>query len=109
MTAEQTRNVPLVIWYHGTDGEAAEKIRRDGFRPHTYFSRHLEDALEFGDGHIFEVMFPKDVWSEAGWQMRWPEHRGPESIVAYYVLEKTAVSDNPELRKRIFESQEVPK
>lgn len=48
----------LRICYHGTDLEHATQIWRDGrFLDHTWFAKNLQDAIEFGGLHIFEVVF----------------------------------------------------
>lgn len=44
-----------VVWFHGTSLENASAIEKDGFKPGTWFSRHMEDALEFGGPCVFWV------------------------------------------------------
>jgi hypothetical protein len=51
----------LVICYHGTNSRAAQAIVGHGFAKGTHFAAHLEDALGYGGGHLFEVMFPADA------------------------------------------------
>ncbi len=95
----------LAIWYHGTSRAASEKIREEGFQPGTYFGEHLEDSLFFGGGHIFEVAFPGDMTSEAGWQVRVMERVGADQIVAHYVLDRTPLYHDEKLRQKVFDSQ----
>lgn len=55
----------MVVWFHGTTKENADIILREGFRPGTFFGKHMEDALHFGGGYIFEVYFaeaPSTYW-----------------------------------------------
>jgi hypothetical protein len=47
----------LIICFHGTNEANAKSILKRGFLPDTYFAAHLEDALEFGGNHVFEVAF----------------------------------------------------
>lgn len=105
--ASMSPNERLKICYHGTTAENAEKIRKEGFLPWTYFGEHLEDAVEFGGPHIFEVAFPENTTSESGWQFRDPEHVSPTRIVRYYLIIKDPVYENKELGRRIFESHEA--
>jgi hypothetical protein len=94
----------LKIWFHGTKLAAAQRIMGEGFQPGTYFGEHLEDAIEFGGGHIFEVAFPADWRSEAGWQMRIEEAVPVDRIVAYYVLRREQLFEDPGLRKHVCDS-----
>jgi len=55
------------IVYHGTSKENTEIIKRNGFKPNTYFALHLEDALEFGGEYIFYVILECD---DKNWQPR---------------------------------------
>lgn len=43
------------IWFHGTHYALAAKIEREGFKPGTWFARHMEDAVAFGGNCIFWV------------------------------------------------------
>lgn len=43
------------IWYHGTNQKNAKSILKNGFNKHTFFARHLEDALGYGGNYIFEI------------------------------------------------------
>ena len=55
------------ICYHGTDKQTASKILLEGFEIGTHFARHLEDAIEFGGDHIFEVSFKQKTLPK-NWQ-----------------------------------------
>ncbi len=94
----------LTIWYHGTDGVAANKIREEGFQAGTYFGEHLEDAFFCGGAHIFEVAFPADMTSEAGWQVRVMEHVPVTQIIAHYVLDQTYLYQDATLRNKVYDS-----
>lgn len=52
------------ICFHGTNITAALRIEEEGFRPDTWFARHLEDALAYGGNHVSLVAFddPPDDW-----------------------------------------------
>jgi len=104
-------NGSLVICYHGTDTEEkASRIRTEGFRPETYFAKHLEDALFMGGEYIFEVEFPCDVRFHNNpecWQFFQVNWVGAERIVAAYRIAATKLYENEELRERIFNSSEL--
>lgn len=100
---------PLVIVYHGTDQQAAARIAKEGFRPGTYFARHLEDATGFGGEYIFEVAFPKgpaDRLSrqKRGWQFVNPWVVPPSWIVAQTLYRSEPIMRNENLRKLVFKS-----
>lgn len=96
---------PLSIRFHGTSAENARKIRQDGFREWTYFAHHLEDAVAFGGGHVFEVVFTKaELKGNGGWQFRARTHVAPDRIVAHRVYESTMLHENEKLRKIVFKS-----
>lgn len=95
---------PMTICYHGTDAEAAEKIREEGFRLYTYFARNLENAVGYGGQHIFEVMFETAEIEMFGWQFKAPEQVMPDRIVRHYTFEKEVKLENKDLRERIFQS-----
>jgi hypothetical protein len=81
-----------VIAYHGTNREAAASIHREGFRPETWFSWRLEDALGFGGPCIFMVEFSDDPkrWSgfpeEDDWQFHTSIPIEPEHILGYTII-----------------------
>ena len=97
-------NTPMRIWFHGTTAGNADQIRTVGFRPGTFFAQHLEDAIEFGGSHVFEVAFPADVASRDGWQIREDRPVSSDRIVAYYRITQKLLYRNKELRREIFES-----
>ena len=95
----------LKICYHGTDEETAPKISREGFNPGTYFAEHLEDAIAFGGGYVFEVCFPQDTTSVSEWQFTTNERVPPDRIVRLRQVKfYTTVYEDKALGKRIFES-----
>jgi hypothetical protein len=65
------------ICWHGTDEETAQIILREGFKPHTHFAAHIEDALAFGGPFVFDVVFDKPA---PHWQFR-PEEAIPPSRI----------------------------
>ena len=76
----------LHIIFHGTTREKAEKILVKGFKPHTYFAKDLEEALEHGDGHVFEVLFEHKYapeWFEnfRCWQLKNKNRIPPSKII----------------------------
>ena len=95
----------LTICYHGTTEKNASLIEKVGFIAWTYFAKHLEDAVEFGGNHIFEVMFKKSEIPD-NWQFRLPKHIPSKNIVRHYEFNKTVINDNTSLRKKIFNSNQ---
>lgn len=97
---------PLCICYHGTDGVAAKAIQEDGFKGGTYFAKHLEDAIEFGGWHIFEVSFSvNDLPNHSeSWQFRIGEVVPPDRIVSHRIYGRITEFQNEELRVAIFKS-----
>ena len=67
----------IFICWHGTDEDTAKVILRDGFKPHTHFAAHLEDALCFGGPFIFDVVFKTEP---KNWQFVTKEQIPPEAI-----------------------------
>jgi hypothetical protein len=65
------------ICWHGTDEITAQVILRKGFKPHTHFAAHLEDALAMGGPFVFNVMFKEQA---PNWQFLNKEHIGPDRI-----------------------------
>jgi hypothetical protein len=102
-------NEQLKIWYHGTTEDAARSILREGFRAGTYFAEHLEDAVWFGGGFVFEVAFPATWTSEAGWQMTVAERFSPDRIVGLWRFTPEQLHENAALRTAVFESQPAEK
>ena len=50
-----------MICYHGTTAEAAELIKRHGFKSDSWFAIRCEDALAFGGPVVLKVEFDDDV------------------------------------------------
>jgi hypothetical protein len=100
--------MPWVICYHGTDADAAAQIRKEGFRPLTYFARHLEDAVGFGGEYVFEVVFDADELHANAWQFRLPQRIEVDRIVACTRMMSENIFENEKLRKRISDSWERP-
>ena len=44
-----------IIYFHGTNEEAAVAIRQEGFRAGTWFASHMEDSVAFGGPIVFMV------------------------------------------------------
>jgi hypothetical protein len=57
------------IWFHGTSEVAARSIAAEGFRPNTWFSAHLEDAIEFGGPFVFWTLLDYAPGTPGNWQM----------------------------------------
>jgi len=78
-----------VIAFHGTNHEAAAKIRVEGFRIGTYFAFKREDALFFGGHCLFTVKFDPDPskWhggeGDENWQFHIREHVPPDKIIDF--------------------------
>jgi hypothetical protein len=85
-------------WYHGTTEQIAKVILEKGFRPATYFGKHMEDALNFGGAFVFEVFFETDP--SANWQWRNSETIPPSDIHCLFRLAPTVLHWNPEVAKR---------
>lgn len=95
----------MKICYHGTNKTNADRILKEGFKPYTYFSRHLESALCYGGEWVFEVCFDETKVPD-NWQFIIKTQRGPENIVGlkhYKNIE--LIKENKELRNKIFEYQ----
>ena len=97
------------IWFHGTQHRKAQKILKEGFREGTYFADHLEDALEFGGNHVFQVVI--DFKFRRGrrdkmfsWQVVSANYISKENIVSYKIYPKPEkVFENKKLREKLFE------
>lgn len=88
----------LVICYHGTNARAAAEIVKYGFAKGTHFAAHLEDALGYGGGHLFEVMFPAEVVPPNHWQFTIGRRLPPSRIVSYRIVQQRKVIENEKLR-----------
>ena len=94
-----------VICFHGTDEISAAEIRREGFSEGTFFSKHLEDALEFGGPWVFGVCFDEDKLSPGCWKFRISNGKPCGDIVDLtHYAEVAKVFENADLRQTIFES-----
>jgi hypothetical protein len=51
------REPEFITCYHGTSKENADKILNKGFKPDSWFARHIEDALGMGGSTILCVKF----------------------------------------------------
>ena len=51
----------LEIWYHGTTKKHMKEILKHGFRPDTFFAKHISTAINFGGDYVFAVMFPEKM------------------------------------------------
>lgn len=75
-----------MLAFHGTTQEAATKIRREGFKPGTYFALKQEDAKKFGGPCIFTVEFSDDpgMWhgESDGWQFHTNVHIPTGQIIS---------------------------
>jgi len=61
------------IYWHGTNTKRkANSILKNGFNKDTWFSRHLEDAIEYGGKYVFAVGFimnePVKTTRDYNWQ-----------------------------------------
>lgn len=89
------------ICYHGTSEENVQPIFEQGFRPDTFFARHLEDALAFGGNHVFRVAFDNPP---EHWQFIILEWVKPDKIVSYTTYSTERLFHNEELGRQVFES-----
>ena len=94
----------LTICYHGTNAAAARQIVGRGFARGTHFATHLEDALGYGGGHLFEVAFPTDSVPPDRWQFIIGRRVPPSRIVSYAVVRQRKVIENEALRDKVFRS-----
>lgn len=89
----------MLICFHGTTKENAEKILAGGFNIGTWFALHLEDALKFGGDYVFQVEFDKGRFSnDVEWQFHLRERVPPEQIRRldqYSRLTVMSMSNNP--------------
>lgn len=91
----------MIICYHGTNEENAKSILQQGFRPYTFFARHMEDAIAFGGEHVFEIAMHE---VPDGWQFMFNTWIDSNQIVSYNIYRKTQITENKELRNKVFES-----
>lgn len=89
-----------VICFHGTNIEAVSAIRTKGFRPWTYFARHLEDAIAFGGPYVFDVVFDDPP---EHWQFMNRETISPDLIVSRRLIRATTIYENGELRDLVLQ------
>lgn len=95
------------IAYHGTNSVNARNIRKQGFKTHTYFALHLEDALEFGGSNIFEVTFPRKIDEDdliQEWQFVTSRPISANRIVSHSVYKSRKLYDDSKLREKVFKS-----
>jgi len=83
-----------MIAYHCTNCVGADGILAEGFRPGTWFAKHLEDAVEFGGGeHIFEVAIV-DLSEPTYWQFRLTETVPTHAISRHYIFRRRILAGN---------------
>ena len=65
-----------MIAFHGTNKEAAEKIKIEGFWLESWFARKEEAAIKFGGPYVFAVEFSDDpeMWHGEPWEDDWQFH-----------------------------------
>ena len=92
------------ICWHGTDKKNIESILENGFSKHTFFARHLEDALGYGGKYIFEVAFEKKKLPNY-WEFITRNKVSPRRIIQlrYYQRYKV-LKENKKLREKVFKS-----
>lgn len=102
MTVEELE----VICYHGTDQDGYRAISAGGFKEHTFFALHLEDAIGFGGPYVFGVAFPEEVkfGRETGDEWQFCAHDGvpKERIVYARYYRVVNLMRNSELHGRLF-------
>ena len=93
----------MKICFHGTNKRNAERILKQGFKAGTWFADHLEDALEYGGKHIFQVAV-EWYWKRTyNWQILSANHISKERIVSYEIYSKPKkVFENMKLRTKVF-------
>lgn len=96
----------VMIWFHGTDQKAAQKILKTGFKKGTYFAAHLEDAIEFGGDHVFEVALSFKEGDSSEWQITVARPVPPRFIVRLQRHAPVTVRDFPDVRRRMFEANQ---
>ena len=84
---------PLTICYHGTKKKNVNKILKEGFKPDTFFSTHLEDALHYGGQFVFEVAF-KDKDLPDWWQVVCGNHVPSNRIICLTQHKTKKLYDN---------------
>jgi len=68
--------------FHGTNKEAADIIREEGFREATFFSKHLEDAIGYGGEYVFWVLVEQARLPEGSWWQWVSPNRIPVDQIA---------------------------
>ena len=96
------------LCYHGTIKQNAAMITKQGFARHTFFAKHLEDALGYGGEYIFVVAFDSKKLPD-GWQFITRSKISPNKIVEHYRLKKHAISKNEKLRNKVLMCNLTPK
>lgn len=102
---EKLRSNLLHILFHGTTKEKADKILKEGFKPWSYFSKDLAEALMYGD-YVFEVLFEhkySPTWFEhfRSWQIKNRKHISPTQIITLRKYSSEEVFANEETRKEV--------
>lgn len=96
-------DAPLKIWFHGTDEKSARSILSTGFRAGTYYAIALEDALEFGGQHVFEVALKVNRLPDQ-WQIAMRDPVLPDGIISYKIYKSKTVVDYPDRRNVVYEA-----
>ena len=92
----------MIVAFHGTTKQNANKILKSGFDINTYFARHLEDAIEFGGKYVFYVRFEEDAFdfdinNPEWWQFRTHEIVLPNCIWKLINFSPDTILDNSEV------------
>ena len=88
------------IVFHGVNNlKIAKKILKEGFKPHTYFALHLEDALEFGGEYIFYVVLKCE---NENWQPRPSRSISANRITRLISTDSKELYENDNVRIKYF-------
>lgn len=77
------------VWFHGTNKNNIDKIRKNGFKIGTYFARHMEDAVKFGGPYVFSVNAVFKPRRRNNWQVTCANAIPRTSIIGYCYVQGT--------------------
>ena len=90
------------IYWHGTPSKKnVESILKNGFKPGTWFAKHLEDAIEFGGKYIFTVTVEWQGENAHDWQICSANKITPDHILRVEKIESVVLYENKEALLRL--------
>lgn len=88
----------MPLWYHGTNKEEANVILKEGFKVGTFFSKHMESALQYGGEYMFVIFFEENPTEY--WEFVSNEVVLPSEILILHVIKSDKLYYSKEVEKR---------